>query len=247
MPGKPPYFPFYVKDFAADDKVESMSTEQVGAYTLLLCKAWTQEPAGSVPDDDTVLAKWARLSLARWAKVKSGVMSAFHLASGRWHQKRMAAEFDKLASSLEKASERGTKGAAKRWSKHSSSNAQGIAPAYGSGSESGSSPLGLGERGKGKPAEPSGFAEFWRQYPRKQARPRAVKAWLALSPDEETQAAILAGVARMPPIPPHELQYCPHPASWLNARRWEDETQTQTGKVEPDALAGIREFVANGE
>ena len=43
----PPYFPFYPDDFASDGKVEAMTTEEVGAYTLLLCKAWREDPPGA--------------------------------------------------------------------------------------------------------------------------------------------------------------------------------------------------------
>jgi uncharacterized protein YdaU (DUF1376 family) len=70
-----PFFPLYVADFVADDRVEAMSTEQVGSYVLLLCKAWTQEVVGTVPDDDRVLARWARVSIGRWRRIKAAVMA----------------------------------------------------------------------------------------------------------------------------------------------------------------------------
>ena len=64
----PPYFPFYPDDFACDGKVEAMTTEEVGAYTLLLCKAWREDPPGSIPDDDRVRARWTRLTPDRWTE-----------------------------------------------------------------------------------------------------------------------------------------------------------------------------------
>lgn len=153
MPGKPPYFPFYAKDFAADSRVEAMTTEQVGAYILLLCKAWNEDPPGSLPKDDTVLARWARLSPERWAEVRAGVLAAFQCGSDdRWHQKRMREEYAKLVRFFRSRSKGGKKGAEVRWHSHSepngSANGKIMAPGFGFGSESSSeSNGGLGERG----------------------------------------------------------------------------------------------------
>lgn len=151
MASKPPYFPLYVKDFAADSKVELMSTEEVGAYILLLCKAWLEEPAGSLPANDKVLARWARLDLARWLDVKSAVLSPFFVGTdGRWYQKRMLKEVEKL----HKISRSRAKAADARWAKepkegggadaHSectshAKNMQVHYDSYGSGNGSGSS------------------------------------------------------------------------------------------------------------
>lgn len=97
MAGKPPYFPFYVNDFAADGKVEAMTTEEVGAYILLLCKAWMEEPPGTIPNDDTVLARWARLTVPRWMRIRKAVLAPFSKGDdGRLWQKRMMAEYGKF-------------------------------------------------------------------------------------------------------------------------------------------------------
>jgi uncharacterized protein YdaU (DUF1376 family) len=100
-----PYFPCYVDDFTSDGAVEAMTTEQVGAYFLLLCKAWREFPAGTVPDDDAVLARWARMSPARWKKARAGVLRPWTLKEGRWHQKRMQLEYAKLLVRSDKAKE----------------------------------------------------------------------------------------------------------------------------------------------
>ena len=95
---RPPYFAFYPTDFANDFNVEAMSTLQVGAYMLLLCKAWQADPPASLPSDDAVLARFARVELAVWLEIKPGVLGAFKLdAGGRWHSKRLRSEYDKAA------------------------------------------------------------------------------------------------------------------------------------------------------
>lgn len=112
-----PYIPFYVRDFTADGKVEAMTTEQVGAYTLLLCKAWLETPPCSIPNDDLVLAKWARVKPAAWKKLRPGVMACWTLdeQTGRYFQKRLKAEYDRLQESRDRRSKAGQNGNAKRW------------------------------------------------------------------------------------------------------------------------------------
>lgn len=75
-------------------------------------------------------------------------------------------------------------------------------------------------------ADPTLFDRFWRAYPRKVAKPDAHKAFVKLKPTEEFLAALLAALAWQRES--HDWtkdggHYIPYPASWLNARRWEDE------------------------
>lgn len=114
----PPSFPFYVDDFTSDGKVELMTTEEVGAYLLLLCKAWKESPVGSVPDDDRVLARWARMTPEVWSASKPSVMSCFRLSTrdGRYHQRRMQAEWAKMQRSKKVRIENARNAAKKRYS-----------------------------------------------------------------------------------------------------------------------------------
>ena len=67
------------------------------------------------------------------------------------------------------------------------------------------------------------FSDFWLMYPRRVARKDAVRAWCRLSSAE--QVAALTGLVgwRREWLRRDELQYVPHPATWLNGARWEDE------------------------
>lgn len=58
--GKPPSFPFYVKDWLSSPKINLMTPAQEGAYIRLLCYAWEDQDC-SLPDDDTALAQLSRL------------------------------------------------------------------------------------------------------------------------------------------------------------------------------------------
>lgn len=69
-----------------------------------------------------------------------------------------------------------------------------------------------------------GFAEWYAAYPRHIARATAEKAWEKLSGEE--RAAALEAIRRQvtwPVFANAPTDKIPYPATWLNARRWEDE------------------------
>lgn len=81
---------------------------------------------------------------------------------------------------------------------------------------------------KAKFEQSEGFEAFWEKYPRKTAKANATKAWVKLKPDAELAAKITQSLAKH--CLSHEWlkdngQFIPHPASWLNGRRWEDEVK----------------------
>ena len=70
------------------------------------------------------------------------------------------------------------------------------------------------------------FSDFWKAYPRKVAKANALKAWTKLAPDEALTRQIIAAVEAFR-LSPDWLKdngaFIPHPATFLNGRRWEDE------------------------
>lgn len=72
-----------------------------------------------------------------------------------------------------------------------------------------------------------GFVVFWEQYPRKVSKQDAAKAWAKLKPSGELLAAIMAAVSAQKVSPEwlkEDGRFVPHAATWLNGRRWEDES-----------------------
>lgn len=123
----PPAFQFYVDDFIADSAVDAMSNEEVGIYVRFLCKAWKEEPVGTIPADEKILANWAKATPAAWKKCRVGVLRAFILDGDRYHQKRMKVEWQKLSEFKKTKQEAGAKGAEKRWHSNDSANGKPIA------------------------------------------------------------------------------------------------------------------------
>ncbi|UCV01745.1 hypothetical protein [Dechloromonas denitrificans] len=71
-----------------------------------------------------------------------------------------------------------------------------------------------------------GFTNFWQQYPKKVAKPQALKAWRKIKPTGQTLADLMAGLESQKAGEQWRKDgglFIPHPASWLNGRRWEDE------------------------
>lgn len=94
---------------------------------------------------------------------------------------------------------------------------------------------GSGEKRKtkkrAKPGFPEeAFAKFWAAYPKRVKRLAAEKAFQSLNPPDELLGHILDAIARQSRTDQwtkDDGKFIPHPASWLNGRRWEDETQVR--------------------
>lgn len=70
------------------------------------------------------------------------------------------------------------------------------------------------------------FDAFWASYPRKVAKEAARKAWDKIGPDEELVGRMVAAVKAQAATEQWRRdggRFIPHPATWLGARRWEDE------------------------
>ncbi len=77
------------------------------------------------------------------------------------------------------------------------------------------------------------FNRFWQAYPKHKAKQTALKAFKKLNVDESLLEIMLKAIEQQKQSPQWQRdngQYIPYPATWLNQRRWEDETD----KPEPE-------------
>jgi hypothetical protein len=92
------------------------------------------------------------------------------------------------------------------------------------------------------------FAKFWQAYPklRRVAKARAEKAFGKVDPDETVFARMLGALERQSRSDEWRRdsgRFIPHPSSWLNDRRWEDEASVP-GEPSSDPLdPGVRALV----
>lgn len=78
------------------------------------------------------------------------------------------------------------------------------------------------------------FDHFWNNYPKKVAKPTALKAWAKLRPTEELLKKILEGLEAWKGTDQWHKDggaFIPHPTTWLNQRRWEDQLPTEKQEV----------------
>ena len=74
---------------------------------------------------------------------------------------------------------------------------------------------------------------FWSAYPRKTGKGAARKAW-AKATDRPPILAILANIQAHVDSDQWQReggQFIPHPATWLNQKRWDDEPGPQAGNI----------------
>lgn len=84
------------------------------------------------------------------------------------------------------------------------------------------------------------FNRFWDAYPRKVAKPDARKKFEKIDPDEAMLQAMLKAIERSRNSEQWIKdggQYIPHPSTWLNQRRWEDDPPAPAAKVTVSAQA----------
>lgn len=107
------WMPLFIGAYLAD--TQRLSTEQHGAYLLLIMDYWMN---GAPPDDDEELAQITKLSLAVWRKTKAKIMKFFTLSEGRWQHKRIEKELKAAKQNKSKAVEKARAAAAARWAKN---------------------------------------------------------------------------------------------------------------------------------
>ncbi|MEI9411766.1 YdaU family protein [Mesorhizobium salmacidum] len=103
-----PFMQLYVSDFVGDTL--QLSTEQIGAYMLLLMAMWNA--GGGLPDDDARLARVARLPLKRWRAISAELLAFFERESGEIGHKRLTKELSKARLKSEARAAAGARGGA---------------------------------------------------------------------------------------------------------------------------------------
>ena len=89
---------------------------------------------------------------------------------------------------------------------------------------------GEGEKKKIRRKKYVHFEEFWKEYPRKEARVKAEQAFKSLNPSEKLLEIILDDISSRKQSEAWQKdggKYIPLPASYLRGKRWEDETKKE--------------------
>lgn len=104
------WMPVYIGDYLGD--TQRLTTEQHGAYLLMLMDYWRNGPP---PADDAVLCSINRLKLARFRKHKTTLFAFFKIVGGKLVHPRVDAEIRKAKQNQERRSAKASKAADARW------------------------------------------------------------------------------------------------------------------------------------
>lgn len=77
-----------------------------------------------------------------------------------------------------------------------------------------------------EPADDPAFARFWQTYPKRVAKPAAMKAWKAAMKRKADPEQIILAARRYATDPQRresDIKYTAYPATWLNQERYADE------------------------
>lgn len=100
------WLPLYFGDYLSDTM--HLTTEQHGAYLLLLMSAWSR--GGSLPNDEGQLAAICRADKSIWKRIRAAVLAFFTVEGDCLVQKRLTLEYQRALKMAEKQKANGAKG-----------------------------------------------------------------------------------------------------------------------------------------
>lgn len=115
-------------------------------------------------------------------------------------------------------------------------------------------PKAKGKKSEPRDGYPTCFQEFWKLYPRKTGKGAACKQWLAL-PIPQRKRVWLSLRDHVPALTAQRDDprgnYCPHPATWLSQKRYDDEVEQPKKQVNGfnghGPAAPRKSYIVNGE
>lgn len=117
MSKRPAALPLFGDAYLAD--TTHLTTEEHGAYLLLLIACWRQDDC-ALPDDDRKLARITGLTPRKWKSIRSTIIEFFDTENGRISQARLRKEHDFVC----KKSEVNRQAANARWGAQDVENKQ---------------------------------------------------------------------------------------------------------------------------
>ncbi len=106
------WMPLYIGDYLADTAY--LTTEQHGAYLLLIMAYWRNGPP---PDNDTILESLTKMAPDAWSIARAVLGRYFVIQDGVWRHSRIEREIEKAQKNRAAAHEKASRAADSRWAK----------------------------------------------------------------------------------------------------------------------------------
>lgn len=249
---KHPSFPFFTDAYLAD--TQHLTTIEHGAYLLLLISMWRNQPDISLPDNETLLARYTKLTRGQWRRIEPTIRPLFHVENGVWRQRRLTDEYE----AVRQLSKRQSNKAKRRWLNYKETDYAGAEPGQCPSDASHTHTHTIGtnvpidnapqakennETKQVKHEYTESFERFWNRYGKNGASKfAAFKSWNGAIKHAEPDTIIAA-------VEPY-LEYCTrtdtpkcHATTWLNQQRWTVDHASLAGKgaSRPGGVSGTRE------
>ena len=249
-----PYIPLYVQDFLTDEKLIECSAESTGVYIRLICILHKSEEYGKIllkqkDKQDSKHLKNFALKLLKQMPYPIDVIEkslqelltegVITIDGDYLYQKRMVRDNE---ISL-KRSESGKKGGEK--TQFASKFAKAKIKAKRQANYENEN---VNEIDNKINIKLSTFEQFWKAYPKKKSKGQAEKAFFKINPDEQLLAIMIAKIEQAKKSEDwikEKGKYIQYPATWLEAKGWEDEepeTHPLAGKVSDKTIQNIESF-----
>lgn len=224
---KLPHMPLWVYDIKADESCQMMTASQFGVYMRLLIHQWTEGSIPSDPDDLAFLVGRCTSFSKTWAVVSRKFVET---DDGRLINERLDGERREVLEKVERRRKAGAKGAQSRWdgganadansSRNGNANSNRNATPITQASESESV-------SKSSSFCSSDVERIYQAYPRqvgKQAALEAIHKALKAIDQPDPVAWLLSRVEAFAASDAgNRGKYTPHPATWLNEGRYDDD------------------------
>ncbi|WP_122242244.1 YdaU family protein [Pseudomonas syringae] len=226
------YFKRNIGDY--HKKAGRLTMLEHGAYTLLIDACYDRERFPTM--EEAIDWCWARNS-DEIAAVELVLRKFFDLVDGRYVQARIQDEIAAYHATALKNKEIAEKREATRRTKRAPESTD-RAPLVHEACTDGHlttnhKPLTINQEPRDQkhtaqaPADDL-FPKFWKLYPNKKGKTAAEKAWKKLKVTDDLFTLIAQGLAKQCASLAWTKdggQFIPHPSTWLNGKRWEDEVQ----------------------
>ena len=221
------YYTHHLGDYMRDTAHLSMLEDS--AYRRLLDAYYIRETP--LPTDIKECCKLARAASKQERDAVAYVLAQFFtLESDGYHQSRADAEISKFRSKSSKAKD----SAKARWDAQRNEcedDANALQTDMRTHCDGNANQYPITNNQINTPPKPPAggcelFSEFWSAYPRKVAKDAARKAFNRRKVDEDLLAQMLSAIAVQAAAEQWRKdggKFIPHPATWLNEGRWQDE------------------------
>lgn len=264
-----PSMPMYWDAYLAD--TTHLTTEEHGAYFLLLGAMWRRN--GCVPDDDKDTARIVGVSIGKWRRIKQRLSLppiSLKFENGTISQKKLQKTWKKTQEKIQVNRENGAKGGRpKSINNNDLDKADGfnsVKPIktipepepelYKNPDASHHTPKGVESTALATAKNVSekkrprlfGFDEFWNVYAHKKARPKCEEIWKRKNLADISEQ-VINGARQYAQNRSGESKFWKHPQGWLNDGRWTDEVSEPGSKQQQtyQNIADVAEMIDRGE